>query len=124
VISRNLLMGLCAAAYVGAVGISVGDLLRDPPLKSYVIVPDGDWTRCVEIRATSERLARREALRGPTPKRAAGDCPVLPAIKTVDARLMVERGFNAALVVSAILAVLWGVGVAYRNWRRGDDPFD
>lgn len=117
-------MGLCATAYVGAIGISVGDLLRDPPLKSYVIVPGGDWSRCVEIRATSERLARREVLRRPTPKSAAGDCPVLPAIQAVDSRLVIERGFNAGLIVSAILAALWGVGLAFRAWRRGDDPFD
>lgn len=125
-ISRNhRLIALCAAAYVGAIGFSVVGLLRDPPLKPYVITPAGDWARCVEITATSERLAYREALRRPTPARAKdGGCPVLPAIKAVDSRLMIQRGFNAALVVSAILAALWGLGLALRAWRRGDDPFD
>lgn len=119
-------MALCAAAYVGAIGFSVVDLLRDPPLKAYVITPGGDWTRCVEITATSERLAQREALRRPTPARVKeGDCPVLPTLKTVDARLMIERGFNAALIVSVILAALWAAAAALRAWRRGsDDPFD
>jgi hypothetical protein len=123
--SRNRLIALCAAAYVGAIGFSVVGLMRDPPLKSYVITPGGDWTRCVEITATSERLANREALRRPTPARVKDDdCPVLPAIKAVDSRLMVERGVNAARIVSALQAARWGIGVALRAWRRGDDPFD
>ena len=125
VTSRTRLVALCAAAYVGAIGVSVVGLMRDPPLKSYVITPGGDWARCVEISATSERLAHREALRRPAPARVKdGDCPVLPTLKAVDSLLMIERGFNAALIVSAILAALWGIGVALRAWRRGDDPFD
>lgn len=117
-IGRNLVIALCAAAYVCAIGLSVVDLLRDTPSRTYVIVPGDDWTRCVEIRATSERLARREVLRRPAPARGAGDCPVLPAIKTVDSRLVFERGFNTWLVVSALLATLWGVGAATRGWRQ------
>lgn len=116
--SRKLLMALCAVAYVGAVGFSVTDLLRDPPLKSYAIALGGDWTRCVEVRATSERLARREALKGPSPVKAEGRCTTLPAIKAVDQRLIWERGFNALLVVSAILAALWSAEFATRAWRQ------
>lgn len=116
-------MALCAAAYVGAIASSVAGLFSDPPSKTYVIVPGGDWTRCVEIRATSERLAYREALRRPTPPRAEdADCPVLPAINAMDSRFVFERGFNASLVVSAILAALWGLGVALRAWRRSASP--
>ncbi len=117
-------MALCAAAYLGAIGVSVVDLMRDPPLKTYVIVPGDDWARCVEIRATSERMARREALRRPIPARNAGHCSVLPTLKAVDPLLALRRGVNAALVVSAILAALWGAGAVLRAWRRGDDPFD
>jgi hypothetical protein len=123
-INRNRLIALCAAAYLGAIGFSVADLMRDPPSKAYVIVPGGDWTRCVEIRATSERMAHRAVLRSPMPAGGASDCLVLPATKAVDSRLVLERTFNALLVVSAILAALWGAGVALRAWRRGDDPFD
>ncbi len=123
-VNRNRLIALCAAAYLGAIGFSMVGLMRDPPLKTYVIVPGDDWTRCVKIRATSERMARREVLRQPAPAGAAADCPVLPATKAVDSRLMLERSFNAALVVSVILAALWAAVVATRAWRRGDDPFD
>lgn len=117
-VSRKLLMALCAIAYVGAVGFSVTDLLRDPPLKSYAIAPGGDWTRCVEVRATSERLARREALKRPSPVKAEGHCTTLPVLKAVDQRLVWERGFNALLVVSAILAALWSAEFATRAWRQ------
>lgn len=119
-INRNLVMALCATAYMGAIGFSVVDLLRDPPLKTYVVVPDGDWTQCVEIRATSERLAKREARRLPPPPRAAA-CPVLPAITAVDSRLIFERGFNALLAVSAILVGVWLSFVATRFWRQDED---
>jgi len=117
-------MALCAVAYLGAIGFSVADLMRHPTLQTYVIVPGDDWAKCVEVRATSERMARREVLRRPIPARDTDDCPVLPAARAVDSLLILERSFNAVLVVSAILAALWGVGVAHRAWRRGDDPFD
>ncbi|WP_454761191.1 hypothetical protein [Caulobacter segnis] len=116
--SRNLVMALCATAYVGVIGFSVADLLRDPPLKTYVIVPGDDWTQCVEIRATSERLARQAVLRGPASVRAAEDCLVRPAIAAVDSRLVFERGFNAVLAVTAILAALWIGFAATRAWRQ------
>lgn len=111
-------MTLVATAYLGAIGFSVMGLVREPPLKTYVIVPDEDWTRCVEIRATSERLARREVARRPIPAAGADECAILPAVNAVDPRLMVQRGFNASLVVSAILAALWGAGAAARAWRN------
>lgn len=117
-ISRNLVMALCATAYVGAVGFSVADLLRDPPLKTYIIVPGDDWTRCVEIRANSERLARQAVLRRPAPARAAKDCLVLPAVAAMDSRLVFERGFNALLAVTTILAALWIGFAATRAWRQ------
>lgn len=120
-ISRNLVMALCATAYVGALGFSVADLLRDPPLKTYVIVPGGDWTRCVELRATSERLARQAVLRRPAPAGAAEGCLVRPAIAAVDSRLVLERGFNTLLAVSAILAALWAGFALTRSWRRDAD---
>jgi hypothetical protein len=123
-VSRSLLMKLCATAYLGVIGVSVVDLMRDPPSKAYVIAPEDDWTRCVEIRATSERMALKEALRRPIPPRTANDCLVLPATKAMDSRLVLGRSVNAALIVSAILAALWGASVALRAWRRGDDPFD
>ena len=124
-VRRSSLIALCAMAYVGAVGFSVADLLRDPPLKSYVIAPGGDWTRCVEVRATSERLAYREAVKNASPAREDGDCATLPAIKAVDQRLLMARGFNTLLIVSAVLAALWSVDLAIRAWRRAgplNDP--
>ncbi|PIB92117.1 hypothetical protein [Caulobacter sp. FWC2] len=124
-IKRSPFLALCAAAYVGAVGFSVADLLLDPPLKSYVIAPGDDWTRCVEVRATSERLAQRQAQKYPSPARTEGDCATLPAVKAVDQRLLLARGFNTLLIVSAILAALWSVDFGVRAWRRAeplDDP--
>lgn len=124
-IKPSPLLALCAVAYVGAVGFSVADLLLDPPLKSYVIAPGDDWTRCVQVRATSERLAQREALKHPSPPRAEGDCATLPTLRAVDQRLLLARGFNTLLIVSAVLAALWSVNLAIRAWRRAeplDDP--
>jgi len=118
VVRRNPLIALCALAYVGAVGFSVADLLRDPPLKTYVIAPGDDWTRCVQVRATSERLAQRQALKYPSPARAEGDCVTLPVVRAVDQRLLLARGFNTMLIVSAVLAALWSVNLAIRAWRR------
>ena len=121
-ISRKLVLALCATAYLGGgVGLSTADLLRDPPLKTYIIVPDGDWTQCVEIRATSERLARQAVLRRPPPARAPEDCLVRPAIAAVDSRLVMERGFNALLAVTAILAALWIGFASTRAWRQDVD---
>jgi len=105
-------------AYVGAVGVSVADLLRDPPLKAYAIAPGDDWTRCVEVRATSERLARKAAVKQASPVLSGGACTVLPAIRAVDSQLLMARGFNTLLVVSAILAALWGATFVARAWRR------
>jgi len=120
-ISRKLVLPLCATAYLAGVGLSTADLLRDPHLKTYVIVPNDDWTRCVEIRATSERLARQAVLRRPPPARAPEDCLVRPAITAVDSRLVLERGFNAVLAVTAILAALWLGFALIRSWRRDAD---
>ncbi len=111
-------MAFCAVAYVGAVGVSVIHLFQDPPMKAYTIFPSEDLTRCVDVRATSERLARQEALRRPIRAAATGDCTVLPAVKAMDSRLVLERGFNALLVVSAILAALWMAVVTTRAWRQ------
>lgn len=122
-IKPSPLVALCAVAYVGAVGLSVGDLLLDPPLKSYVIAPGDDWARCVQVRATSERLAQRQALNYPSPAGAEGDCATLPVIRAVDQRLVLARAFNTLLIVSAILAALWSVNLAIRAWRRAD-PLD
>lgn len=106
-------------AYVGAIGLSVTDLLLHPPTKTYVVAPDDDWTRCVEVRATSESLARREAQRHPASRaKDNGDCAVLPAVRAMDQRLVLARGFNTLLVVSAILAALWIALVAARAWRQ------
>ena len=111
-------MALCAMAYVGAVGVSVADLLRNPPLKSYAIAPGDDWTRCVQVRATSERLARQAVAKQSSSAMDNGDCTVLPVIPAVDSQLVLARGFNTLLVVSAILAALWGVTFVARAWRR------
>ncbi len=46
----------------------------------------------------------------------------IPAIKAVDQRLIWERGFNALLVVSTILAALWSVEFATRAWRQSAAP--
>lgn len=115
---KSLVIAACALAYAGAIGFSVADLLRDPPMKAYSIAPGGDTTRCVEIRATSQRMASQAARLHPPTAKDTGDCTALPAVTTMDSALVLARIANAFLFVSAILAALWVAVAVVRAWRR------
>jgi hypothetical protein len=115
---KSLVIAACALAYAGAIGFSVADLMRDPPMKAYSIAPGGDSTRCVEIRATSQRMATQAASLYPPRAGDGRDCMALPAVTAMDPGLVLARIVNAFLFVSAILAALWIVVAMVRAWRR------
>ena len=117
-VNRRLIITACALAYAGAIGFSVADLLRDPPMKAYSIAPGGDVTRCVEIRATSQRLASQAANLHPRRANDGNDCTVLPAVTAMDPGLVLARIANAFLFVSAILTALWVAAAVVGAWRR------
>jgi hypothetical protein len=101
------------------------DAWTHPPRKVYTVAINEDWSRCFEINATSEAIARRHAqarLRsGAATSAREGVCEPLPAAKEVDSRAVLGRLVNTSLALAAAAVLLTGGLAVARAWRSAGE---